>query len=216
MAIHGTVRGAQFGRIDQPRDTFSENAQGEKIITRTYRTLWASWLQESPQRGAEHPTYPKAKLETKVARQITPGFLCDVTLTYREPAPEEVTPAPGAQLPPARYSEVVSEGTVPIEQHPNFDAFATEENGAIFDENKKFLGWKADSPFAGRLTYETGSVTECETRYFWGRPASVAGLINQKSGNWRIASGSIQKEGIYWSRTINRKYNPNGWPSPIY
>jgi hypothetical protein len=221
MAIHGTVRGTQFGRIDQPNDRFSENSVGEKIITRTYRTLWDSWLQESPKRGAQHPNYPKAKLETKDARQITPGFLCDVTLTYREPA-ADVTPEPGALLPEPRYSEVVSEGTVPIEQHPNFAAFATVENGAIFDTpippllQGKFLGWTADSPYAGRLTYETGSVTESTTTYFWSRPSSVADLLNEVSGNWRVASGSIQKEGIYWSRTINRKYNPNGWPAAIY
>jgi hypothetical protein len=216
MAIHGTIRGQAFGRIDQPQDRFIENVRGERVISRTYRTLYASWLQESPSRGSAHPKYPAAKLETREARQITPGFLCDVTLTYREPAPEEVTPEPGAQLPPARYSEVVSEGTVPIEQHPNFSAFATEENGAIFDDEDKFLGWKADSPFAGRLTYETGSVTESTTTYFWGKPSSVATLLGQVSGKWRVASGSVQKEGIYWSRTINRKYNPLGWPAAIY
>ena len=216
MAIHGTVVGARFGRIDQPSDRFTENAAGERVVTRVYRTLWESWLNEAPLRGSSHPRFPKARLETKEARQITPGFLCDVTLVYREPPPEVLTPPLAAKLPPDRYSEVVSEGTVPIEQHPNFSDFGTKANGAIFDSEGKFLGWKADSNFAGRLTYETGSVARSITTYHWGRPGSVVTFLNQREGNWRVSSGSIQKEGIYWSRTLHWKYNPNGWPAAIY
>lgn len=216
MAFTTRIVGRAFGTVDQPRETFTENAKGEQIIKRVYRTLFIDWLNTSPNRGSAHPTYPEAKLEQKDAAKIDPGWLCDVTLTYKKPAPESVTPESGAQLPIPRYSEVVSEGTAPIEQHPNFADFATDANGAIFDTDGKFTGWKTDSPYVGYLTYETGSVTDSTTTYFWGPPASVSTLIGAVSGNWRTCSGSIQREGIYWSRTINRKHNPNGWPSPIY
>jgi hypothetical protein len=220
MAIHGTVRGQSWsGRIDLPQDNFTESANGERVVTRVYRTLKVSWLAESPKRGSAHPVYPDAKLESLSAKSATPAYLVDVTLTYRRPGSDESggsTPEPGAELPASRYSETVSEGTANIEEHPDFATFGTAANGAIFDDKLKFQGWQASSPYAGRLTFETGSVTRSTTTYHWGTPASVSTVLNDVDGNWRVSSGSIQREGIYWSRTINEKYNPNGWPAPIY
>ena len=218
MAIHGTVRGrAWSGRIDLPEDDFSESKNGERIITRVYRTLKVSWLAESPNRGAGHPVYPDAKLESKSAKTATPAYLVDVTLTYRAAGTDDgAEPEPGAVLPTERYTETVSEGTANIEEHPDFSTFGTVANGAIFDSEGKFTGWIATSAYAGRLTFETGSVTRSKTNYSWGKPSSVSNSLNAVSGNWRVSSGSVQREGIYWSKTINEKYNPNGWPAAIY
>lgn len=216
MAFTARIVGRRFGSVTQPKDKFSEDAKGGQVISRTYRTLWAGWLLDAPSRGSKHPDYPLAKLETREAEQIEPGWLCDVTLSYVVPPPDETEPEEPDQLPIPRYTQSESAIEIPIEAHPNFSSFGTEANGAIFGADGDFKGWKATSAYAGFLSYKVGSVTESITTYFWSRPSGVEGFVGSVSGNWLTVSGSIQREGIYWSRTINRLYSERGWPSAIY
>lgn len=146
-------------------------------------------------------------------RHVLGDWLCDVTLVYEAPAPEETEPEDPDQLPEPEYSQSDSAIEIPIEAHPRFKFFATPANGAIFGPpippllQGDFKGWTKDSPYAGFLSYKVGSVTESVTTYFWSRPPGVEGLVGTVSGNWLTVSGSIQRKGIYWARTINRLYS---------
>jgi len=214
------IVGKAFGTVKQPRDRYSQSGDGSLTITSAYRTLWLGWLGTAPGLGSQHPTYPQAVLDSRDAQQITPGYLCDVTLTYKAPRQEDAPQ--GESLPPDEYTESANEIEVPIEAHPNFSSFATEANGAIFGTpippmaQGPFIGWTASSPFSGYLTYKVGSVTESITSYHWAKPASVSSVVGQRSGNWLTISGSISRRGVYWTKTINRIYNAAGWNSTIY
>ena len=216
------IVGQRFGSVTQPADKYSGSADGSFAVETTYRTLWHGWLEKAPSIGNAHPTYPEAKLYSRDAEQHESGYLCDVTLKYKAPTKEAGTPEPGAVLPIDEYTESSNAVEVPIEAHPSFATFATEENGAIFDPpipplaQGKFSGWTADSHFAGYMSYVVGSVTESITKYYWGRPASVSDSVGDRSGKWLTVSGSISRRGIYWSRTLNREYRAVGWNSTIY
>lgn len=232
------IVGKRFGTAAQPVSTYSESGNQSFTVTDTYRTLWNGWLGAAPGIGSAHPTYPRAILDTRDAKQITPGYLCDVTLTYLAPEilspdvdpedeenPDGTPPEPGAVLPPDEYTESANDVEYPIEAHPNFASFATEANGAKFKwvppvnglaGYNDFTGWTTTSPFSGYLTYKVGSVTESVTKYYWGKPHSVASDVGKRSGNWLTVSGSISRRGIYWSRTINRIYSTKGWNSTVY
>lgn len=218
------IVGKAFGTAQQPNDKYSELGDGSFTVTSTYRTLWDGWLGTAPGIGSAHPIYPAAILDSRDAEQINPGYLCDVTLKYKAPKtePDGEPPEPGAQLPADEYTESANDVEVPIEAHPSFASFATEENGAIFGTpippmlQGPFLGWTKDSPFSGYLTYKVGSVTESVTTYSWGKPTSVSGDVGTRSGNWLTVSGSISRRGIYWTKTIDRIYSAAGWNSTVY
>jgi hypothetical protein len=217
-----TIIGKPFGNgVNQAKDKFSEDTAGRKTIESTYRTLWSGWLLTAPVRGSAHPSYPTATLTSKTAQQITPGYLCDVTLTYVDPDISN-PPTPG-KLPPNEYTESANEIEMPIEAHPDFATFATAEKGAIFDSpipplsQGKFLGWTKSSPYAGYLTFKVGSITESETTYFWTKPPSCADLVGKRAGDhYLVVSGSIARRYPYWTRTINRIYSSVPWNSTIY
>jgi hypothetical protein len=191
-------------------------------VESTYRTLYQGWLGNSPKHGSKHSVYPDAVLVNRDAQQITPGFLCDVTLRYQAPQQETSEPEPGAKLPEDEYNESVNDMEYPIEARPNFNDFAAEENGAIFGVpvppmlQGPFLGRTKNSEFSGYLTFKVGSVTESVTKYYWGRPASVYNEVGVRNGNWLTTSGSVSHRGIYWTRTINRIYSKAGCNVTIY
>ncbi|MFZ4597823.1 MAG: hypothetical protein ACOYNN_04185 [Terrimicrobiaceae bacterium] len=219
--MQATILGRPFGSgVNQAKDKYTEASSGSVTIESTYRTLWANWITTAPTRGSAHPVYPQAKLVNKTAEQITPGWLCDVTLTYEQPAPEENPATDNQQLPPEEYSESANEIEMPIEAHPNFATFATEANGAMFTNygtaDVDFKGWTKDSPFSGYMTFKVGSVTESKTTYYWQKPSSVSTLVGTCSGHWLTVSGSIARRFPYWTRTINRIYSTVPWNTTIY
>jgi hypothetical protein len=206
------------GGIAQAKDSVSEDARGRKTIETTYRTLYADWLTNAPARGSAHPTYTNATLRERSAKQIEPGYLCEVTLIYSDPEPAEDGSGSTAALPPDEYTESANEVEVPIEAHPDFATFATVGNGAIFSSDGDFKGWTASSPFAGYLSYKVGSVSESVSTYSWGKPASISDNVGELSGagKWLTVSGSITRRYPFWVRTINRIYSAAGWNDTIY
>ena len=142
-----------------------------------------------PMFGSKHPVCKDAVLAIPEAQQITPGFLCDVTLNYQAPPKAASKPEPGAVLPPDEYIEGVNDVEFSIEQHLNFGTSATEASGAIFASpippmlHGRFLGWTKNRPFAGYMSFKVGSVTESITNYFWSKPGSVSGVVGQRGGH---------------------------------
>lgn len=235
MSVHGKVVGKSFSgftRIDQPQSTRSDDGEGFSV-TSVYRTLWASWYSTAPKLGSKHPQYPDATLRSRDVRQIDPGFLCDVTLNYRFDRPDEPDPNDpdfpqqnSGTLPPPRYAENAATFTVPIELHPAFANVSNADRGII---EKYFANPTEALPeltgdaldlfnrkLRGVNSYIVGSVTESVTTYYWSKPASVSEVVGQRSGNWLTISGSVQREGVYWSRTITRQFSDDGWDSTIY
>lgn len=231
---HGTVRGSRgtFDRVDQAKSTRSDDETGFSAII-VYRELWSSWLSSAPKLGSTHPKYRDATLRTRDAAQIEPGFLCEVTLTYRYDRPEEgsddgrpggSTPPDGGRLPSPRYEEDVASTSIPIEAHPKYSGLTNSERTKIAkwvaspsEENiPTDLGTLAEELFdyikTGFRTFIVPSVTETITTYSWGKPSSVSESIGNVSGNWLILTGSIRREGIYWSKTITRQWSASGWP----
>jgi hypothetical protein len=212
------------GGIAQAKDSVSEDARGRKTIETTYRTLYADWLINAPARGTTHPVYSAATLHERRAQQIEPGYLCDVTLVYVEPEPDIDLSGSSSSVPPDEYTESVNEIEVPIEAHPDFDTFATEENGAIFGAPRPpllqgdFKGWTKSSPFSGYLSYKVGSVSESVSKYSFGKPVSVSDEVGELSGDgkWLTISGSITRRYPYWVRTIVRIYSKDGWNTTVY
>lgn len=210
------IIGTAFGSgILQAKDKFKESRDGTLSIDRTFRALAADWITACPQLGSSHPVFTTASLQQREAVQSSIPFLVDVTLTYERPRSSTGTSS-SLPLPPDEYSETANAVEVPIEAHPDFKTFGTEANGALFEDDGKFKGWKKDSPYAGYLTYQVASVTENVTKYFWSQPSSVSSLIGSVQGNWRIASGGIARRYPYWTRTINRVWSERPWNRVIY
>lgn len=208
------IIGVPFGTIDQPEEEFSEKKDGSQTIKRRYRTLFDSWLASAPRRGASHPRYPKAVLSERICKQMRPAFLCNVELVYQAPATEnDGPPDPGAQLPVTRYEETSNYVEAPIQTHPKWPDWEQYWDYGRDD-------WRVLVPLylQGVKTWIVGSVTESETRYSWGEPQSVSESVNQLSGggHWMVISGSKRREGLYWSRTLNRIYSKTPFPAQIY
>lgn len=213
MAIVKII-GVPFGTFKQPAEEMSEAKDGSQVIKVRYRTLWDSWLTNVPLRGALHPQFPKAVLTDRVAKQLRPPYICSVELTYKAPPTDpEGQPDPAAQLPVPRYEETNSYVEYAIQKHPNWPNWEQYWDYGRDD-------WIVLAPLylQGVKTYIVGSVTESETTYHWGRPQSVSTVVNQISGggHWMVISGSIRREGLYWSRTLNRIYSKTPFPSQIY
>ena len=225
------IIGSAFGGgVPQAKSSYQQNQLGEITITVEYRALWANWITTAPSLGSPHPDTDTCCLTGRDAKQILPGFLCDVTLTYSTPAGTAITPPtiggsnPANSLPPDDYTETANEVEMPIEAHPSFATIATKANGAIWKQTDpennpdlwKFTGWAKDSPYAGFLTFKVGSISESITTYSWSKPSTVTALIGTRSGHWLTIGGSISRRGAYWSRTINRLYSTIEWNSVIY
>lgn len=210
------IVGTAFGDgILQAKDKFKEARDGTFTIERTFRALASSWIASCPARGTAHPDFSTATLQEREATQSSIPFLVDVTLIYERPRTGTGSPS-NQPLPPDEYTETSNAVEVPIEKHPDFKNFATDANGAIFEADGTFKGWKKDSEFAGYKTYLVGSVTESVTKYFWYQPPSVSTLIGSVQGNWRIASGGIARRYPYWTQTINRIWSEVAWNTTIY
>lgn len=214
MAI-AIIRGQRFGTFKQPDEEVTEAEDGSQVIKVRYRTVYDSWLTNVAQRGAIHPRYPRATLRDRVAKQLRPSFLCDVTLTYKAPKTEGdgSAPGPGAVLPPTRYEETNNYVEYAIQKHPNWPNWEQ-----YWDYGRDDWILLAPTYLLGVKTYIVGSVTESETTYSWGRPTSVSEVVNQISGggHWMVVSGAIRQEGLYWSKTLNRIYSKTPFPTQIY
>ncbi len=229
------IVGTSFGNgIEQAKNSYSEAKDGTVTVERTFRAFEQGWLAICPPRGSAHPDYPEASLIQRTAKQSSIPMLVDVTLTYESPRPADLAPddpnnpnnnqggggggsSSYLQLPPDEYSETANSVEVPIEAHPDFSTFGTVENGAIFNDQGKFTGWKKDSPYVGYLTYKVGSVTETVTKYYRGQPPSVSSLIGTADGgHWLTVSGSVQRRSPFWTQSITRIYSTLPWNSVIY
>ena len=210
-------------RLDQPRSVMTETATGFTIKT-NFRSLYTGWQALAPAIGSAFPTspYTDATLRTREVKQLDPSFLCDVDLTY---VYEDQNYAGGAgPLPTQQYSENASTITVPIEQNPYYKDVTDIDRSKIaefFASPKStllvFTDTLAQSLFDKKLKgenhYLVPSVTEQIVTFSWGQPTSVSTEIGtlDASKKWLTISGSIQKSGLYWSRTIVNQFSAAGW-----
>lgn len=212
--------------IDQAKNKYTENRDGSGSYERVFRALEIDWVSKCPPRGSTYPGNSNAILVNRSAAASSIPGLVDVTLIYEIPKEENLAGGGmvSQSLPPDEYTETANSIEAPIEAHPGFSqsyngmaAFGTVQNGAIFNADGKFTGWKKESPFCGFLTYKVASVTETVTQYFWSKPASVSTLIgHRQSGNWLVITGSITRRYPYWARSISRIWSQTPWPAEIY
>jgi hypothetical protein len=85
--------------------------------------------------------------------------------------------------------------------------FSDERAQGLFNEKLK-----------GINHYLVPSVTETITTFSSSQPSSVSGSVGTLSGSnkWLTISGSIQKEGAYWAKTIVKQYSAAGYEPALY
>ena len=179
-----------------------------------------------------HPRFSNLLLSKRNGQKTEPGWWT-VSYTFEgfvNQEPEEPT-----------YELVGSLSQEPIETHPDFAAFATEENGAIFIDPETLL--QSDAPNrifkefanvdgaanqkAGVTSYLEPSVEWRETRFSRSRPTSLTGLGNIQTPNgsppnlsprdWLYWSESyIRRGGVYQITSTWKLSGRNGWDPDIY
>src|SRR5229473_6902448 len=177
-------RGDQLiGLRRQTGDTFRQLEDGSWNATTKYVGRWPDIMYYAPMRNATpHPDFPALICISCEANRLKPGNVAELYVTYRGFIAK---PQDDGKFNVDTGTEEVVAGTseAPIETHPKFvsDIGGSKlspiaGSGAIFDENGKFLGFAADSPFAGIDSYLYPSTTYRRTFSTSGRPTSLSGV----------------------------------------
>ena len=198
----------------QAKDELYYDKFGLKI-TRIYRALYATWTRYAPGVGSSHPLYPYCLFTSGTARQIVPGFLCDVTLKYEQQQPNIEQP------PPTAVSESGSVIEEDIRNHPDFKTTFKQ----YWDEDKLEFITSAPDYLRGVTKYIVGSSTVTVTKYTASEPSGVQddlgtvqtpGYGYGRNGHYLVVSGSKNKQGIWWARTLVYQYSSLLVPTQIY
>ena len=233
-------KGFRDAPVAMALEEYEDSSDGTSRCERTLRTYHNGWREQVPSRGAVHPVYTNLVLTRRKMKQLTCGFLCDVTMFYERlrsgagagggietgEGSTAFAPPPDSALPPPRYAETNSQVEIAIEAHPRYAELTTTQRQAIEialrDKTDPDLDGRALELYLfllkGTTNYITGSVLAQETTYSWGRPPSLRDVVGQLSGDkhWLTVSGAMQQEGICWSRTISRLFSATEWPPELY
>jgi len=131
---------------------------------------------------------------------------------------------------------VASVASESIETHPDFATASmagtqgSPANGAIFDSDKRFTGWKADSDFAGVDSYLVPTVIAQHSYADNSKPSQAllgnigsiqvpghSDIVTPEGRDWLLSHVSYSRSGDAYE--IMEEYTlsgPNGWNSDIY
>lgn len=173
-----------------------------------------------------HPSYP-GMLLTKCSWELMDNKIFNL-VSYVYEGDVNDSDGSGSGFEPRRSTEVrVSVQEEPIACHPKFKDFATEDN-AHFDENKIFVGFKKDSPYAGITSYFApgAEFSETTTSRTGGISLSSVGKIDSPPGgapgvpggyNWLYMGATQTKHGTITTTTrVWKLSGRGGWNSTIY
>ncbi len=191
------------GLIRQSGDTCEMQEDGTWIAEVKYVCRWLNVVQLAPRRNSsQHPDFSSLKCISCAVVRIKPGLTAELTVRYRG-----ILDASGLGSADTTEEIVSSTSEAPIETHPLFvdelgGTKASPLNGAVFDDNGKFLGFSADSDFAGVESYLIPSTVYRRTTPTTEAPNSIAG-VGKISGDVPITTDG-DKTWLFSSRTWRR------------
>jgi hypothetical protein len=194
------------GLIRQPGDTCNQLADGTWEADVVYICRWANVMTLAPQRNvAAHPDFPVMLCSGCRINRLKPGIVCELHVSYRGIFGPDPGPIWGRDTSTEEVNTSMSEA--PIETHPDFASViggtpAAPINGAVFDKDGKFTGWKGDSPYAGKESYLIPSTVYRLTNPGRGRPSGVGevGTIQDPG----IDGGPVDANWLYTGRSWRR------------
>lgn len=220
------IRGDKLSAVRRTHGaTLDQLADGSWEGTVTFFCLWNQVHLLAPRRFVtQHPDFTSLTCSDVKCVQLRPGVVGRIVATYRGLLDPDVEPT---------EEITVNTGEAPIETHDKFVTVlggvrATPKNGAIFDAEGKFAGWKADSKFAGVTAYLSPGTIYRVSKPQTERPTSIAGvgkpgtlptpidLPNQFMG-WLLISMSWTRTGAIY--LVTREFQLSGrkgWDVDIY
>ena len=223
-----TIKGNQIGGlIRQTGDTLTQLADGTWEAEVIYVCRWANLMYQAPLRNiARHPDFSPLICNGCKVNRLKPGLVCELHVSYRGfLGPAGVTPGNSIE-------EIISSTSEqPIETHPKFVSDLGGKKGAVlnkasFDDNGRFLGFAADSTYAGAESYLVPSTIYRSTTPARSRPSDVGpvGTIQdppvgggQPGSNWLYTARTWRRDGGVYSVTEEYMLSgPKGWDPTIY
>jgi hypothetical protein len=226
--MSGTLRveGNQIlGLQRQTGDTCDQLEDGTWEATVRYICRWANVMALAPRRNsARHPDFPSLQCKGCKISRLKPGIMAQMDVTYRGILSD-------ASLPDATEEVITSTSEAPVETHPHFTTIiggtaAAPLNGAVFDKDGKFTGWKSDSQFAGKESYLIPSTIYRKNTPSRARPLDIGpvGTIRNPGigggpldSNWMFTVKSWRRDGGVYE--ITEEYmlsGPGGWDPILY
>lgn len=226
MAIR--IRGNQLNTlVRQHGGTITYLDDGSTEGVEIFHCKWERINTLMPQRNkTKHPDFSSLTCATSSAVKL-PGGVAKISVTYRgflaggEPSQNDWV-----------QELMASTRQEPIETHPKFTSDiagtpASPKNEAIFDDQGKFIGFKATSKYAGVKGYLVAGTTYRLRRTSGGRPASISdvgtisspavGVGIRGSMNWILVARTWRRSGGVYE--INEEWQlsgPKGWDRTIY
>lgn len=224
------LKGNQLlGLHRQTGDTLVQREDGSWEGTVKYICRWANSISFAPKRNiARHPDFTALICSSCQVNRLKPGVVCELNVTYRgllgtAPDPED--------LDRSTEEVITSTSEAPIETHPRFVSTlggtkAAPLNGAVFNDDGTFKGWKADSPYAGKEAFLIPSTVYRKTTPSRTRPLNIGpvGTIvspgiggGQVGSNWLYTCKTWRRDGGLYE--VSEEYmlsGPGGWDSTIY
>lgn len=225
MKIEGDQIG---GLIRQSGDTMRQiDDKGTWEGKVKYICRWSNMLYLSPRRGsARHPDFSALVCSDVEVNRLKPGVVCEIFATYTGFFDQKDPEA----LPPYTEELIAGNSEAPIETHPRFVSHlggtkSAPLNGAVFNDDGTFKGFKADSKFAGVEFYLVPQVTYRKSTPTRARPTSIADIgkifnvpVAAPAGaNWILTSRTWAKTGGFY--TVTEEWlmsGGKGWYEEIY
>jgi hypothetical protein len=214
--------------VAQAKSEWSMDANGDKVVV-YYRDVWPGWRGRVPVVNTPWGLSPYLLCVSAIARQIEPGFLCEVEVTFQQQIASG--PTPDTQV--TQNASAVRES---ITKHPNFTAtgfnwqqwWNTGTNQ--FDPNWVFIPNAAPIPdmpsyLIGLTDYDVGSLTTTVTDYFASDPGSIEGLVGKLGfppdadgapDTYLCISGAKGRSGQWYTRSLVYQYSVTPLSEDVY
>lgn len=225
QAVH---HGSITSRLErQPGGSIRYNTDGTVSAQERFIGLYQNAIQQSPKRYiTAHPVFPNLICDEVEIKEIE-GGRCEINATYYGPPVGLTNGGPDTQ-PTWELSCETSEE--PIETFPNFGtAIGTAGNNAVFDDDGRFLGFKAISDFHGQESWLVPGQVYRKRYYSYSPPGASelarVGKIDTPDGwistpggrNWLLLALTAEQRGqIYTCTKSWRLSGPDGWKTEIY
>lgn len=220
----------------QTGDTLTQLDDGTWEATAKFVCQWVNAFNLAPRRGyAKHPDFPALTCKSSVTTRLKPGTYCEINATYRGffvQEPDPTTPPDPVNAINSTEEVTTSVSEAPIETHPKFTSViggkkGSELNGAVFNDDGTFKGWKSDSPYAGKEAYLIASTAYRRTTPTRSRPSSVGpvGRLDVQPGiasdvpnaNWLFTCRSWHRDGAVYELSEEWMLSgPGGWDPVLY
>lgn len=217
------------GLARQTGDTVTQSEDGTWVARIIYRCAWLQVMALAPRRNvSKHPDFPTLICNGCQITRLKPGIVAELAASYRGFFNRPDDPD---TLPNSTEEIVTSMSDAPIETNPRFVSTlggtkASPKNGAVFDDDGKFTGWKSDSRYAGKESYLVASTIYRKTDPSRSSPKTVGnvgtiqspGVGGGPSGaTWLFTGQTWRRDGGVYE--VTKEYmlsGPGGWDDTIY